>query len=233
MHRLGIYASTNIKAGTELYFHYGYSEEEMKNFKQPSRKKNLVKNNIGNDLTKPLPTTITRPPLGQSESSQVALKSALSTRVSVRRNRLHEEIDETDDEDHEWEPSSATNPLSPRRDRRTERSPMLGELDWDEEEIMANGGEGNDEAVANRSRRQRGLSMAPGGRLTSSQQQAQQQAKAKAKAKAKGKEPAAAPGSTPRMRRTRPGRQKETRAGPAKKRKRPAEDDGNDEDDEE
>ncbi|PVH94940.1 SET domain-containing protein [Periconia macrospinosa] len=223
VHRLGIYASTNIKAGTELYFHYGYSEEEMKNFKQPSRKKNLMKNTISNDLAKTISPAITKPPFGQPGTSQLALKSALSSRVSVRRNRLHEEIAETDNEDYEWESASSA------KDPQMETSHVLGELDEDEEEIMVNRDEGDDGPVTHRPRRRRGLSMAPGGRLTATQQQTQQQRKAK------GKQPAAAPSATPRMRKTRPGRARETGAGPARKRKRPADDDDdeNDNDDEE
>ena len=37
VHRIGLYASMNIKPGTEMFFHYGYKKEQTKEFKQPRR----------------------------------------------------------------------------------------------------------------------------------------------------------------------------------------------------
>ncbi|CAI6335712.1 unnamed protein product [Periconia digitata] len=96
--RIGIYASVNIKAGTELFFHYGYSEQEMKNFKQPARRKN--KNNISTDdrPQSPLPTA--------TVSMNGAVRSARTdNHISVRRSRTHE-IPDSDNDDEEGEQSS-------------------------------------------------------------------------------------------------------------------------------
>lgn len=41
--RIALYATTDIKAGTELFFHYNYPEELTKNFKQPKGKVVAVK----------------------------------------------------------------------------------------------------------------------------------------------------------------------------------------------
>ena len=40
--RLALYATSNIKAGTELFFHYNYPEETTLNFKQPTQRKDAV-----------------------------------------------------------------------------------------------------------------------------------------------------------------------------------------------
>jgi hypothetical protein len=47
--RIGMYASTDLEPGTELFFHYNYTQEQTKGFKQP--KSNLV---AAKQTTKPV-----------------------------------------------------------------------------------------------------------------------------------------------------------------------------------
>jgi hypothetical protein len=44
--RVALYASVDIKAGTELFFHYNYPEDMTKNFKQPKGKVVAVKQTV-------------------------------------------------------------------------------------------------------------------------------------------------------------------------------------------
>jgi SET domain-containing protein len=43
--RIALFATTDIKAGTELYFNYNYPEEKTSQFKQPNGKVVVVKQN--------------------------------------------------------------------------------------------------------------------------------------------------------------------------------------------
>jgi len=42
VHRIGLYATKDMAAGTELFFHYGYAEAQTKDFKEPGVKNPTV-----------------------------------------------------------------------------------------------------------------------------------------------------------------------------------------------
>ena len=51
--RIGMYASVDMQPGTELFFHYNYTKEQMKGFKQPKAQIVAVKQTTKHTKTRP------------------------------------------------------------------------------------------------------------------------------------------------------------------------------------
>jgi len=91
VHRIGFYASTDLAAGTELFFNYGYPTEKTAKFKRPKLKHSEERKKLssGNSAVKlkasklSIQTTATN-----SKSASKAIKSA-PTHNSLRPKRVH------------------------------------------------------------------------------------------------------------------------------------------------
>ncbi|CAO2657552.1 Nn.00g036780.m01.CDS01 [Neocucurbitaria sp. VM-36] len=104
--RLALYASTNIKAGTELYFDYNYPKETTRDFKQPKGKVVAVKDTVkqtkpkgqGKSSDTSFHKSSTSSSLGQqSEINDYrieVLKRARAEKARKREARLAEQVSE-------------------------------------------------------------------------------------------------------------------------------------------
>ncbi|KAF2643347.1 hypothetical protein P280DRAFT_446843 [Massarina eburnea CBS 473.64] len=82
VNRIALYASENIKAGTELFFDYGYDEKQKKDFKQPSQSRAKPTPITSSSSYKSRSSTLASQTEANQQSSsapQRALKSAPST----------------------------------------------------------------------------------------------------------------------------------------------------------
>ncbi|KAF2131922.1 hypothetical protein P153DRAFT_285701 [Dothidotthia symphoricarpi CBS 119687] len=117
--RIGIYAESDIKAGTELFFNYHYTKEQMQNFKRPDGKVIAIKQTVnpkGKSKSSatashkpPLPAHLVHPAakprkLQTSKNSRTARAAKRATQLSeqaLRNSFTSHPISDTD-HDGEW-----------------------------------------------------------------------------------------------------------------------------------
>lgn len=133
--RIGLYASTDMEPGTELFFHYNYDKDKMKGYKQPKSQVIAVKQKTqsarggsksnGNVMSSD--DEVLRPVPGQSSGRHKSLgkaRAAKAAKSATRANtlpilhdtedegaetsdyHLAEEIKDTDEDEVEFQPDA-------------------------------------------------------------------------------------------------------------------------------
>jgi hypothetical protein len=130
--RIGMYASVDMQPGTELFFHYNYTKEQMKGYKQPKTQVVAVKQKTKHAKTRPEHSAdilssdeeaseLAECPNRRTTTKERAAKTAKSTSGANRLSNVDDpgderdvqcydlamEVKDTDEDEVEFQPDTA------------------------------------------------------------------------------------------------------------------------------